>query len=115
MVSTSYERETPGEILDIKQIGSFNNAGHRITGRRTGYYSSQSVDWEFVHVAIDDHSRLARADSRGGADDSMLVHTAFVGAGTQATRFWPLQAASLMVFSQERQPIYVMVRRPHAN
>jgi transposase InsO family protein len=59
-----YQREKPGEIihLDIKKLGRFNSIGHRITGRRTGYCSSQSVGWEFVHVAIDDHSRIARAD-----------------------------------------------------
>jgi transposase InsO family protein len=59
-----YERERPGEIihLDIKKLGRFNSVGHRITGRRTGYCSSQGAGWEFVHVAIDDHSRIARAD-----------------------------------------------------
>lgn len=59
-----YEREEPGEIihLDIKKLGRFNSIGHRITGRRTGHCSSQSAGWEFVHVAVDDHSRIARAD-----------------------------------------------------
>jgi transposase InsO family protein len=59
-----YERATPGEIvhLDIKKLGRFNAIGHRITGRRSGHCSSQGVGWEFVHVAIDDHSRVARAD-----------------------------------------------------
>lgn len=59
-----YERATPGEIihLDIKKLGRFNSVGHRITGRRTGHCSSQGAGWEFAHVAIDDHSRVARAD-----------------------------------------------------
>jgi len=59
-----YEREKPGEIihLDIKKLGRFSSVGHRITGRRTGQCSSQGAGWEFVHVAIDDHSRIARAD-----------------------------------------------------
>jgi transposase InsO family protein len=59
-----YERGKPGEIiyLDIKKLGRFSRVGHRITGRRTGYCSSQSAGWEFVHVAIDDHSRIARAE-----------------------------------------------------
>ena len=59
-----YEREKPGEIihLDIKKLGRFSSVGHRITGRRTGHCSSQGAGWEFVHVAIDDHSRIARAD-----------------------------------------------------
>jgi len=59
-----YEREKPGEIihLDIKKLGRFSSVGHRVTGRRTGYCSSQGAGWEFVHVAIDDHSRIARAE-----------------------------------------------------
>jgi transposase InsO family protein len=59
-----YERDKPGEIIhiDIKKLGRFNRTGHRITGRGAGRCSSQSAGWEFVHVAIDDHSRIARAD-----------------------------------------------------
>ena len=59
-----YEREKPGEIihLDVKKLGRFNSVGHRITGRRTGYCASQAAGWEFAHIAIDDHSRVARAD-----------------------------------------------------
>jgi transposase InsO family protein/DNA-binding CsgD family transcriptional regulator len=59
-----YERDRPGEIIhiDIKKLGRFNSIGHRITGRRAGRCSSQSAGWEFVHVAVDDHSRIARAD-----------------------------------------------------
>lgn len=63
-----YERETPGEIIhiDIKKLGRFNRVGHRITGDRTRQ-SNQRNDgtapgWEYAHVAIDDHSRIARVD-----------------------------------------------------
>jgi transposase-like protein len=58
-----YEREKPGEIIhiDIKKLGRFNKVGHRITGDRTGQSKSRGVGWEFVHVAIDDHSRIAFA------------------------------------------------------
>ncbi|MBX9684691.1 MAG: IS481 family transposase [Hyphomicrobium sp.] len=56
-----YERETPGEIIhiDIKKLGRFSRIGHRITGDRTGQANTRGVGWEFVHVAIDDHSRVA--------------------------------------------------------
>jgi transposase InsO family protein len=56
-----YEREKPGEIihLDIKKLGRFDKVGHRITGDRTGQSNSRGVGWEFVHVCIDDHSRVA--------------------------------------------------------
>ena len=56
-----YERERPGELLhiDIKKLGRFERVGHRITGDRTGQSNSRGVGWEFVHVCIDDHSRVA--------------------------------------------------------
>src|ERR1700730_8757997 len=56
-----YEREHPGEIIhiDIKKLGKFNHIGHRITGDRTGQSNSRGVGWEFLHVCIDDASRVA--------------------------------------------------------
>jgi len=45
--------------LDIKKLGRFDRIGHRITGDRTGQSNSRGIGWEFVHVAIDDASRLA--------------------------------------------------------
>lgn len=56
-----YERERPGEIIhmDIKKLGKFDRVGHRITGDRHGQSSARGIGWEFVHVSIDDHSRLA--------------------------------------------------------
>ena len=58
-----YEREKPGEMIhiDIKKLGKFNQIGHRITGDRTGQSNNRGVGWEYVHVAIDDHSRVAFA------------------------------------------------------
>jgi len=59
-----YERERPGEIIhiDIKKLGRFNQIGHRITGDRTGQSNTRGVGWEFLHLAIDDHSRLAYSE-----------------------------------------------------
>jgi transposase InsO family protein len=61
-----YEREKPGELLhlDIKKLGRFERVGHRITGDRTGQSNSRGVGWEFVHVAIDDASRIAFSQIR---------------------------------------------------
>ncbi len=58
-----YERETPGEIIhiDIKKLGRFSQPGHRVTGdRQKG--QSRGAGWEYVHIAIDDHSRVAYSD-----------------------------------------------------
>jgi transposase InsO family protein len=56
-----YERERPGEMIhiDIKKLGRFDRVGHRITGDRTGQSNSRGIGWEFVHVCIDDASRVA--------------------------------------------------------
>ena len=56
-----YEREQPGELIhiDIKKLGRFNRIGHRITGDRTGQSNARGIGWEFVHVCIDDASRIA--------------------------------------------------------
>jgi len=58
-----YERDRPGELIhiDIKKLGRFDQLGHRITGDRTGHSSHRGVGWEFVHVCVDDASRLAFA------------------------------------------------------
>jgi transposase InsO family protein len=58
-----YERATPGEIIhiDIKKLARFRKVGHRITGDRTSHTNKRGVGWEFVHVGIDDHSRVATA------------------------------------------------------
>lgn len=58
-----YQRERPGEMIhiDIKKLGRFNKTGHRITGDRKGQSNSRGVGWEYVHVCIDDASRIAFA------------------------------------------------------
>lgn len=55
-----YQRERPGELIhfDIKKLGRFDRPGHRVTGSRT-QGSSRGAGWDFVHVAVDDATRLA--------------------------------------------------------
>jgi transposase InsO family protein len=54
-----YERARPGELLhvDIKKLGRIGRIGHRITGDRRSRV--RGIGWEYVHVAVDDCSRLA--------------------------------------------------------
>jgi transposase InsO family protein len=57
-----YEREHPGELihLDIKKLGRIGSIGHRITGRQTGVVNRHlGIGWEYIHVCIDDASRIA--------------------------------------------------------
>lgn len=55
-----YQRERPGELihLDIKKLGRFDQPGHRVTGTRVGC-RNRGAGWDFVHVAVDDATRLA--------------------------------------------------------
>lgn len=62
-----YEREHPGELIhiDVKKLGRIDGIGHRITGDRRGQSRrrgrGEGLGWEFVHVCIDDASRVAFA------------------------------------------------------
>ena len=55
-----YEHEAPGDLLhlDIKKLGRFKRPGHRVTGSRLNT-PRKGPGWEYVHIAIDDHSRIA--------------------------------------------------------
>ncbi len=66
-----YERRHPGELVhvDIKTLGRIRGAGHRITGSRASQRRTRRegrlrgvAGWEYVHVMVDDHSRLAYAE-----------------------------------------------------
>ena len=60
------EKTLPGEMIhiDIKKLGRIEGVGHRITGNRTGQSAPRSrkqggKGWEYLDLAVDDHSRLA--------------------------------------------------------
>jgi transposase InsO family protein len=56
-----YEKQRPGEMLhlDVKKLGRFRRPGHRVTGLSAGYRRSRGAGWDFLHVCIDDCTRLA--------------------------------------------------------
>jgi DNA-binding transcriptional ArsR family regulator len=83
-----YERERPGELIhiDVKKLGRIQGgAGHRMTGRR--HYTPRLKDragqrrgttgWDYVHVAIDDCTRIAYAEVL--ADEKATTAVAFLG------------------------------------
>jgi transposase InsO family protein len=59
-----YERSRPGELvhIDIKKLGRIDRPGHRVTGDRSDRRNEGKKGWEFVHIAVDDYSRLAYAE-----------------------------------------------------
>jgi transposase InsO family protein len=83
-----YERARPGELIhiDVKKLGRITGgAGHRMTGRR--HYTPRLKDaagrrrgtagWDYVHVAVDDATRLAYAEVL--ADEQATTAVAFLG------------------------------------
>ena len=59
-----YERSRPGELVhvDVKKLGRIDRPGHRVTGDRSDRRNQGKKGWEYVHIAVDDHSRLAYAE-----------------------------------------------------
>ena len=81
-----YEHDGPGEMLhmDIKKLGRFWRAGHRVTGNRA--QDSYGAGWEYVHIYIDDYSRVAYAEVL--PDERKESATAFLTRAVQwFTRF----------------------------
>ena len=74
-----YEYALPGQLLhlDIKKLGRIGSPGHRVTGDRSRRH--RGIGWEYVHLAIDDHSRVAFAsiepDERGTSACKALIRT----------------------------------------
>jgi transposase InsO family protein len=86
-----YERGQPGDLLriDIKKLGRIERPGHRVTGTREGRV--QGAGWEFLYVAVDDHSRVAfnqmypdeRKESAVSFLEAAAAYYAFLGMPVQ--------------------------------
>jgi len=75
-----YQRELPGELIhiDVKKLGRIGEkgAGHRVTGNRGKGQRSRGAGWEFVHVCVDDATRLAYVEVLG--DEKARTCVAFL-------------------------------------
>jgi len=82
-----YERARPGELIhiDVKKLGRIQVPGHRVTGRGHGRARQRSIGghrtvgtagWDYVHIAIDDCSRLAYAEVLG--DEKAITIVGFL-------------------------------------
>jgi transposase InsO family protein len=62
--SNRYERSAPGELVhvDVKKLARFHRPGHRMLGRGPGRYDERQVGYDYVHVCVDDYSRMAYAE-----------------------------------------------------
>jgi transposase len=86
-----YERERPGALIhiDVKKLGRIIRPGHRVTGRRNQTKNTYTADgrrigdagWEYVHIAIDDCTRLAYAEVL--ANEKAMTIVAFLGRAVE--------------------------------
>ncbi|MEY9988261.1 transposase InsO family protein [Streptomyces sp. V4I8] len=60
-----YERNRPGELIhvDVKKLGRIpDGGGHKVLGRQAGRARRNRVGFDYIHSAVDDHSRLAYSE-----------------------------------------------------
>ena len=80
-----YERAAPGDMIhiDIKKIGRIGGVGKRFTGGIRKNYGQREKGWQYIHAAIDDHSRLAYVEVLG--DETARTSAGFL---IRALRFF---------------------------
>ena len=89
-----YERPAPGELvhIDVKKLGKIGRAGHRVHGDRSA--RSRGIGWEFVHVCVDDCTRLAYVEVLGSERTDDVV--AFLGRAVAFFNDHGIQVQRLM-------------------
>jgi transposase InsO family protein len=110
-----YERSRPGELVhvDVKRLGRIQGgAGKRVRGGLRKHWNPARIDaegrrrltvgWEFVHVAIDDHSRLAYAEVL--ADEQAKTAIGFLG---RASAFFGRYGITIERVLTDNGPAYV--------
>ena len=76
-----YEKRRPGELVhvDVKKLGKIARPGHRVTGRVSGaghHRRAYDLGWEYVHVCIDDATRLVYVEVL--ADEKAVTAVGFL-------------------------------------
>jgi transposase InsO family protein len=97
-----YERSRPGELIhiDVKKLGRIAGAGHRVTGDRASQYDRRGrrgrgeLGWEYVHVAVDDYSRLAYAEVL--RDEKAVTAVGFLRRATAFYRRYGIQVERVL-------------------
>ena len=97
-----YQRATPGELIhfDIKKLARIERPSHRVTGNRRD--EVRGAGWEYVHVAIDDASRIAFA--RIMPDEGQHSAIAFLQAALAYFRSLGIVVKSIMT---DNGPCYI--------
>jgi transposase InsO family protein len=102
-----YECSRPGELVhvDVKKLGRFTRPGHRVLGRGKGRFE-EGAGYEYVHVCVDDFSRLAYVEVL--ADERAVTAIAFL---RRATAWFAAQGVTVERVMTDNGPCY----RSHAH
>ena len=117
-----YERSRPGELVhvDVKRLGRIQGgAGKRVRGGLRKHYNParidaegrrrQTVGWEYVHIAVDDHSRLAYAEVL--PDEKTQTAIGFL---QRARTFYARYGITIERLLTDNGPAYVSALHAHA-
>lgn len=99
-----YEHARPGDLLhvDVKKLGRIKNgAGHRVSGNRGPGQRARGAGWEYVHVCVDDHSRLAYVEV---LDDERAVTA--IGFLKRAVAFYRARGITVRAVLTDNGPAY---------
>lgn len=100
-----YERRSPGELIhiDVKKLARIvAGAGHRISGNRS--QRKRGAGWEFVHVCVDDATRLAYVEVLG--DEKAITAVAFL---RRATAFYRAHGVQVQRVMTDNGPAYLSI------
>ncbi len=100
-----YERKRAGELIhiDVKKLVRIQRgAGHRVTGKRT--HQARGAGWEFVHVCIDDATRLAYVEVLG--DEKARTAVAFL---RRAIAFYAAHGITVQRAMTDNGPAYTSI------
>jgi transposase InsO family protein len=94
-----YEKQRPGELVhvDVKKLGKIARPGHRVTGRVSGgghHRRAYDLGWEYVHVCIDDATRLVYVEVLG--DEKAVTAVGFLRRAVAHFAGFGIQVERLM-------------------
>lgn len=102
-----YEHARPGDLIhiDVKKLGRIKNgAGHRISGNRGPGQRARGAGWEYVHVCVDDHSRLAYVEV---LEDEKAVTA--IGFLRRAVAFYRSRGITVRAVMTDNGPAYTAI------
>jgi transposase InsO family protein len=102
-----YEHARPGDLLhvDVKKLGRIKNgAGHRMTGNKGPGQRARGAGWEYVHVCVDDHSRLAYVEVL--PDEKSVTAVAFL---RRAVAFYRARGITVRAVITDNGPAFTAI------